>query len=488
MTENNKSSHATGLAAPVRFIWDPVRHFILTENASGIILLIATIAALIWANVSPESYNGFWEIKAKFEVERFSMNLSLREWVNDALMTIFFLLVGLEIKREMLVGELSSFRQAILPVVAAAGGMLVPALIYTGIAGGTEVARGWGIPVATDIAFALGVLTMVGKCVPSSLKIFLAALAIADDLGAVLVIALFYGTQLNTTALIVAGAIFFMLLISNKMGIRSAIWYGAWGLILWISVCFSGIHSTIAGVLLAITIPSWSRIDLNRFRKTIDTISNYLNKREHPENGILSDMRLLGNVAVLNGSVQNIQPLMFTIEHNLGPWVSMIIMPLFALSNAGVPIANVGFSIIHDPLAQGIAAGLVFGKPIGIVLGTWIVIKLGFASLPTKATWKHLWGMGMLGGIGFTMSLFVAGLAVGEGAHLDTARLAILCSSTLAGTAGFLYLKMLPPVDQAVPATAAAKEDKRDTASSEESAAESGQPAPKDNSAAADVK
>nr|MCR5660679.1 Na+/H+ antiporter NhaA [bacterium] len=154
MTENNKSSHATGLAAPVRLIWDPVRHFILTENASGIILLIATIAALIWANLSPESYNGFWEIKAKFEVERFSMDLSLREWVNDALMTIFFLLVGLEIKREMLVGELSSFRQAILPVVAAAGGMMVPALIYTGIAGGTEVARGWGIPVATDIAFA----------------------------------------------------------------------------------------------------------------------------------------------------------------------------------------------------------------------------------------------------------------------------------------------------------------------------------------------
>lgn len=437
-------STSTKLAIPLQRLWNPLKHFILTDTSSGLVLLISTIVALLWANLSTESYSSFWGTHAAISLNGHTLELTLREWVNDGLMTIFFLSVGMGIKREMMVGELSSFRQAVLPIIAAGGGMLVPALIFTAIAGGTEYSRGWGIPVATDIAFALGVLTLVGKRVPASLKVFLVALAIADDLGAVLVIALFYSTTLNLTYLGAAFAIFAMLIVSNRLGVRTLLWYCTWGVGLWLCVLNSGVHSTIAGVMLAITIPAWSRLDLPRFSKTVNTVAAYLKtKRQSPQN-VLSDHKIMSAISQLNMATLRIQPSLFTLETALANWVAMVIMPLFALSNAGVVINNVDPNFLSDPLVQGIATGLIIGKPIGIVCGTWLTIKLGFASMPRLASWAQMWGVGIIGGVGFTMSLFVSGLALVQGSHLNTACLAILCASATAGTIGFTLLRLLP--------------------------------------------
>ncbi len=441
-------SQTTELAAPVRLLWEPLKNFGLTDPASGIVLLSATIVALIWANINAQSYNGFWEIKATIRIGEFALEHSLRDWVNDGLMTIFFLSVGLEIKREMIVGELSSFRQAILPVVAAAGGMLFPALIFLAIAGHTDVAKGWGIPVATDIAFALGAITMVGKNIPPGLRIFLVALAIADDLGAVLVIAFFYSTNINLTALLWAALVFGLLLFSNKMGIKVWIWYLAWGVLLWLCVSRSGVHATLAGVLLAITIPAWTRIDLLRYVRSLRAGYQFLEKRAQTPQQTLGDSRVLNAIDTIDQATMRAQPTLHQIEYAINPWVSFIIMPLFALANAGVAINNVSSDIFFSPLAQGIVAGLVIGKPIGIFLGTFLIVKLGWASLPNHCTWKHIGGMGMLGGIGFTMALFVAGLSVGDPQHMDTARLAILSGSMLACVMGFTYLRMLKPYNK----------------------------------------
>lgn len=434
------------LANPVKVVWEPIKHFMLTDNAAGLTLLAATVLALIWANINAQGYEHLWNTQAAIQIGSHKLELSLRDWINDGLMTIFFLMVGLEIKRELLVGELSSFRQAILPVVAAAGGMLVPALIYTFFAGHTPMANGWGIPVATDIAFALGVLSLCGKSVPKSLKVFLVALAIADDLGAVLVIAFFYTTQLNVTALVAAALIFALLLLSNKMGVRSLVWYLCCGLFLWFAVHASGIHSTIAGVLLAIAIPSWTRLDLEYFKKCLHTAYHDLRPLEHPDDGILADKRILESIVDLNLSTRRIQPPMFTLEHSLGVPVSFLIMPLFALANSGVAIGNIDATIFSDSLAHGIYFGLLCGKPIGIVCATWLIVKLGLSPMPRNSDWAHVWGVGILGGIGFTMSLFVTGLSGVDSSHMDIARLSILAASSSAGILGFTVLRLLKPV------------------------------------------
>ncbi|MBQ7568568.1 Na+/H+ antiporter NhaA [bacterium] len=435
----------TDLAAPVRLLWEPLKSFGLAETSSGIILLAATVAALLWANLCTSGYNGFWETKGTLSIGRFTIEHSLRDWVNDGLMTIFFLSVGLEIKREMLVGELSSFRQAILPVVAAAGGMLIPALLFSWCAWDSDMINGWGIPTATDIAFALGAITMVGKNLPPGLRIFLVALAIADDLGAVLVIALFYSSGINIIALLWAGMLFVFLCLCNRMGIRWWIWYAAWGLFLWFLVSLSGIHATIAGVLLAISIPSWTRFDLPRYVRSLHISYHYLERRSRNYESTLADARLLSAIDSIDRATKFAQPTLHQVESTLSPWVSFVIMPLFALANAGVAINNVSLDILREPLAHGIAAGLIIGKPLGIFLGTFIIVKLGLASLPRYCNWSHILGMGMLGGIGFTMALFVAGLSVHSPQQMDIARLSILCSSFIACIIGFIFLRLQPP-------------------------------------------
>jgi len=434
---------ATQLKRPIRRVLAPIREFIQTESSSGLVLLASTVAAMLWANLWPGSYTSTWETHAAIRLGTWTLDLSLRHWINDALMATFFLLVGLEIKRELLVGELSSPRKALLPVAAALGGMAVPALFFLAVAGGTDAARGWGIPMATDIAFALGILSLLGSRVPASLKIFLAALAIADDLGAVLVIALFYTETIQATALLAAAALFALLLASNWLGIRRVTWYCLLGVGLWLAVFYSGVHATVAGVLLAMALPAWSRLDLPCFRDQIDELAGHLHEHGGARESVLADEDLLARVRHLQHACSRLQPSLHRLEHMLAPWVAMVVMPVFALANAGVALSRLEPGL-SDPLATGIAAGLVLGKPLGIVLGTWVVVRTGLAALPAGTTWIHFWGLGLLGGVGFTMSLFIAGLAIPDAARLDTARLAILAASTLAGVVGFLILRRLP--------------------------------------------
>ena len=386
---------ATRTAAPlIERVLGPFQRFFSTSAASGLVLLACTVVALAWAN-SPwsDSYHRFWEARVTLGAASRGLTLPIHAWVNDGLMTVFFFLVGLEIKREILVGELSSRRSATLPVAAAFGGMIVPAAIYAAINAGGAGASGWGMPMATDIAFALGVLALLGKRIPSGLRVFLAALAIADDLGAVLVIALFYTNTLEWGALGGATIVLAALAVLNRSGARRPLTYALLGVVLWLFVLASGIHATIAGVLLALAIPA------------------------DGENSPLQRM-----------------------EHSLQAIVSFVIMPLFALANAGVPLGDFG-RVLQSPVALGVILGLFLGKPIGITLASHLAVRSGAGELPEGVAWRHIHGAAWLGGIGFTMSLFIGGLAFTNVAMLDTAKLAVLCASTLAGVVGYLLLR-----------------------------------------------
>jgi len=370
-----------------------------SQSLSGLLLLAATIVAMIWANSDArDSYHALWELPIG--------GMSLHHVINDALMALFFLMVGLEIKHELQDGALASVRQAALPIVGAIGGMLVPAAIYTAIAVGSPAARGWGIPMATDIAFALGVMALLGDRVPAGLRIFLAALAIADDIGAVLVIGLFYTSHIAIGALAAVLALVGLLLVCNKRGVRSPWPYIALGLLLWVAVYKSGVHASIAGVLLAFTIPARG-----------------------------------------NSSVEQ------TLEHALQFPVSYGVVPLFALANAGVALPHDLGALMASTAAVATAAGLLIGKPIGIAGAAWIAVRMRWASLPTGATWLGLIGVSLLGGIGFTMSLFVAALAFGTSAHLDAAKLGVLSGSLCAGALGaaLLILGARPPARPTTP-------------------------------------
>ncbi len=368
----------------------PFQRFFATTAAGGVVLLASTAMALVWAN-SPwaDAYHALWDARVTVGAPPFGVTLSLRHWVNDGLMAVFFFLVGLEIKREVLVGELASRRTAALPVVAAIGGMVVPALLYAAVNTGGPGAAGWGIPMATDIAFALGILALLGDRVPSGLRVFLAALAIADDLGAVLVIGLFYTSALAWTALGGVAAMLAALFGLNRGGVRRPLAYALLGVVLWSFMFASGIHASIAGVLLALTIPARARI---------------------------GEVSLL---ARMEGALQGV--------------VAFGVMPVFALANAGVTLGSAAAAVGHSSIALGIALGLVLGKPLGIGLASYAAVRGGLAELPTGVTWRHVLGVGWLGGIGFTMSLFIAGLAFTVPATLNTAKLAILAASVTAG-------------------------------------------------------
>lgn len=440
-----KKRSVVELAEPLKQLISPINKFIQAETSSGVVLLITAAVALLWANLNPESYLWFWGIHASLGIGHYQLDHTFGEWINDGLMTIFFLQVGLEIKREMQVGDLSSFRHAILPVTAAAGGMMIPGLFFTLCAHGTQYANGWGIPVATDIAFALGVITLLGKRVPSSLKIFLAALAIADDLGAVLVIALFYSSHLNLAAIGFAAAIFAVLMACNKSGARSLVIYAVGGFFLWLCVLNSGVHASLAGVLLAITIPTWTSIDRESMCQALeDTRKAIKDAPEESEDGTIADKSLIDSLEQMHEDTTRALPPLIIMERSITTFVQMVIMPLFALANSGVIITKLEPGFLQDTVTHGIALGLILGKPIGITLGTFLTIKLGLADFPRKANWTQLIGVGMLGGIGFTMSLFVSGLALGSGPHLNTAKLAILCSSSIAGMLGFIWLWLHP--------------------------------------------
>jgi len=367
--------------------------FFRSGQVGGFLLLICVAISLVIANTSAkEGFESLLATKLGFGV----LNYSIIAWINDALMAIFFLLVGLEIKRELVEGELSSLKSAVLPVIAALGGMLVPALIYSIFNTSTATAGGWGIPMATDIAFALAIIAMLGKNIPASLKIFLAALAIVDDLGAILVIAMFYTNQIHIEYLLMAGGILALLVLMNYFGVQRLVFYLIPGIFLWYFIHHSGIHATIAGVLLAFTIPT-------------------------NETAVLSPLERL--------------------EHFLTVPVNYIIMPVFALANTNITFQKEMISGLVSPLGLGIIVGLFAGKTIGVTLFSWLAVKLKWANLPSHAGWKHILGLGMLAGIGFTMSIFISLLSFKDDLHISEAKFAILTASVIAGVAGFVFLR-----------------------------------------------
>jgi NhaA family Na+:H+ antiporter len=424
--------------APARQLFRAFQEFTNLEAAGGILLLASTAVALVWAN-SPwaGSYTALWHTTVTVGAGGAVLAKPLELWVNDGLMAIFFFVVGLEIKREVLVGELSAPRQAALPAVAAIGGMVVPAAIYLVFNLGGTGGRGWGIPMATDIAFALGVLALLGDRVPLSLRVFLTALAIVDDLGAVLVIALFYTAKLSLTALAVAGAIFLAMILMNVLRVRHVGVYGILGVALWVAFLKSGVHATVAGVLAAMTIPSVARINTGEFRTRSRQLLDELESVDADPGTHATSGPQQEAIFGLSGLIEQVETPLQRLEHALLPWVTFLIMPVFALANAGVTLgAGIGKALVH-PVTLGVMVGLVVGKLVGVTGFAWVAITTGLAERPSGVTWRQLTGVGALAGIGFTMSLFITSLAFGDAHQLqEHAKLGILAASLVAGGVG----------------------------------------------------
>jgi Na+:H+ antiporter, NhaA family len=430
-----------------------LREFIHDEAFGGILLLVCALVALLWAN-SPwgAAYDALWSTELTLGTVQFHLTESLRHWVNDGLMAIFFFVVGLEIKREVLAGELSSPRQAALPAIAAVGGVLVPAGIFLLLNRGTEGGQGWGIPMATDIAFALGVLALLGDRIPFGLTVFLTALAIVDDIAAVLVIAVFYTAQVHWEALGLAAVILVVLFAANRLGARRPVVYAILGLALWAAVFESGIHATVAGVLLAFTIPANTRIDPGAFLARSRAILQRFERAggsDESEASILTNGARQEALAELEDAVEGAGAPLQRMEHVLHPWVAFAIIPLFALANAGVRIEGDLGAAFGNRVTLGVVLGLVLGKQIGVTLGAWVAVRTGVADFPESVGWRHIYGAGWLAGIGFTMALFVADLAFtdsGEAVLLTAAKVGILVASLIAGIGGWLILRRGSPI------------------------------------------
>jgi NhaA family Na+:H+ antiporter len=419
--------------------------FVHSEVAGSILLLACTIVALAWAN-SPwaDSYFDLLHTYMGVSWGDASFKLSLHHWINDGLMVVFFFVVGLEIKRELVVGELSTFNKAALPVAAAVGGMVVPAALFIVFNSGGVGARGWGIPMATDIAFALGVLAIFGTRAPLGLKVFLTALAIADDLGAVAVIAIFYTEQINILSLGVAAVLLALLFVAIRARMRKGILY----LLIvgvWMAVFSSGIHATVAGILMAMVIPVRPRVDPRRFIDETEERLERIKKMELSEHSLLSDREQLDIVESIHARAEDALPAGLVLEHYLHPVQVWLILPLFALANAGVAIGGDLMTVLASPIALGIIVGLVVGKPVGIGLLSWLAVTSGRGTLPEGVTWAQVAGAGCLAGIGFTMSLFITDLAFDNELLIATAKIGILGASLMSGMLGFAILsKALP--------------------------------------------
>lgn len=420
-----------------------ITQFIRGESLGGIILILATIVAVLWANSGfYDTYHFLWyELKMGISFGDFELNKPLHYWINDGLMAIFFFMVGLEIKREVLGGELSSVKKASLPVIAAIGGMLVPAAIYVAFNyNNPQNIDGWGIPMATDIAFALGLMSLLGDKVPVNLKIFLTALAIADDLGAILVIAIFYTDTIDIQELINAGIFMGVLIGGNRLGIRRTGFYAIIGFAgVWLSFFYSGVHATIAGVLIALTIPVRPKVSEAGF---IDRLNQKLIKfkAEKPnESSLLTNAQahLISGIMKLSDEAHT--PLQ-KLEHALHPLTSFFILPIFALSNAGVHIEGNFFAMLFHPISLGIIFGLVLGKFLGIAFLSRLMVRLKVVSLPEGVSWQHIYGAGLLAGIGFTMSIFISGLAFEDESTIQIAKVGIFAASFIAAVAGMIVL------------------------------------------------
>jgi Na+:H+ antiporter, NhaA family len=427
----------SGSDRPVpRLVLQPLQSFLRTEEASGVLLLAAAVTALVWAN-SPwrAAYDAVWHTQVSIGLGGWSLAEDLRHWVNDALMALFFLVVGLEIKRELLTGELRQPRAAVLPAVAALGGMVVPALVYLAINPSGEPARGWGIPMATDIAFALGVLALVGRGLPASLKSFLLALAIVDDIGAILVIAVFYSGSIALVPLLAAAGLLVVVLVLQRLQVRWTPVYVLLGLGVWLATFQSGVHATIAGVALGLATPAvpFQRpraVSLEAHRVADDTVDDPV----PPDADAHHWLQLAGLTR------EAVSPLA-RAEHLLHPWTSWVVIPVFALANAGVAISGSGLAeAASSGVTLGVVAGLVVGKMVGVTALTWLATRTRMTRLPEGVGWNQLVGVATLAGIGFTVSLFITGLAFQAPAVQDAAKVGILAASLLAGLLGALLL------------------------------------------------
>ncbi|HLW62446.1 MAG TPA: Na+/H+ antiporter NhaA [Flavobacterium sp.] len=428
---------------PIDKLTKPIQRFIQNQKAGGIVLGISVVLALFFAN-SPlsEAYHHFFENKIGFQFNGNSyLEYSLHHWINDGLMAIFFFVVGLELKREIVGGELSNPRKALLPIGAAIGGMVVPALVYIVLNSSSEAQSGWGIPMATDIAFALGVLYLLGDKIPLTLKIFLTALAIVDDLGAVLVIAFFYTSDISTLSLIIGLGFVLIMFIGNKIGIRNVLFYAIIGIIgVWTAFLLSGVHATIAAVLAAFTIPADMKIKESVY---LNKIQNYLNqfKAIDPNDKIptLTNNQLHILEEVKTDTNKIIPPLQ-RLEHAMHPFVTFAIIPIFALANAGVSLNFDWDQLLNTNVAIGVFLGLLLGKVLGIVGFTWLFVKMKIAPFPEGMNMKNLFGLSLLASIGFTMSLFVTSLAFSNEEHITQAKIGIFTASIIGGIFGYIVL------------------------------------------------
>jgi NhaA family Na+:H+ antiporter len=419
----------------------PFQEFARLEAAGGILLLACTLIALIWANSSwSDSYTDVWRTQFTVQFSSFKIDKPILLWINDGLMAIFFFVVGLEIKREALVGDLNQFKRAILPISAALGGLILPALIYLAFNYQGTGEAGWGIPIATDIAFALGVMALLGSRVPTSLKIFLTALAIVDDILAVLIIALFYTAEISWSSLGIGFIILGALITTNLLGVRRPLIYGVLGLALWVAFLKSGVHATVAGVLLAMTVPARTALNPDGFlQRSRDYLDEFEHAADDGESVITNETRqaVIHHLEVIYERVQS--PLQ-RLEHALHPWLVFLIMPLFALANAGVALGSESAANLTESVTLGIIFGLVIGKSTGISIASWLIVRSGLADKPSDVTWGHIYGASWLAGIGFTMSLFIAGLAFNDASLLPMAKIGILVASLIAGVVGATLL------------------------------------------------
>jgi NhaA family Na+:H+ antiporter len=425
-------------AAPIDRLLGPFERFLHVEAAGGVVLLLCTAAALGLAN-SPlgPAYHRFWQTELAVAVGGRALRLSLEHWINDGLMVLFFFVVGLEVKRELVLGELRDPRRAVLPLVAAIGGMVVPAGVYSLLAGAGPAARGWGIPMATDIAFVVGCMALLGPRVPHGLRIMLLTLAIADDIGAILVIALGYATDVHAPALALGAGGIALMVALQRLGVRALGVYAAVGVLIWLAFLHSGVHATIAGVVIGLVTPARPLLAPDASAALLAQSGDALRADAwadaHDRPGRVRTIARAAREAV--------SPLEY-LERLLHPWVGFVVMPIFALANAGVAfdVRDVG-----DPIALAVAAGLFLGKPLGIVAASWIAVATGLARLPDRVGWPAILGGGTLAGIGFTMALFIAGLALPLDARV-AAKVGILMASALSALAGMAILTAaLPP-------------------------------------------
>ena len=424
-------------------ILTPIAEFIHRQTTTGLVLMGTTVVALVLAN-SPvaDFYHHLVEAYARIGIGSWTLELSVHHWVNDGLMALFFFVVGLELKRELLVGELSQPRQAVLPIAAAIGGMVVPALLYWVLHRGGDTAGGWGIPMATDIAFAIGVLVLLASRVPQALITFLVALAIVDDLGAVVVIAFFYTADIAMQWLLAAAGCVLLLCTFNLAGVRRTLPYFLVAVLLWYSLLLSGVHATLAGVIGAFTVPTLPKYDPAAFSSLMRALLDRFDASHRANPDMMRNSELVAVVQTMENGVNSVQPPLQQLEHQWHLPVALLVIPVFALANAGIPLngETISAALMH-PVSLGIMLGLVAGKAIGITLASWLALKLGIGQLPAGTRFSQIVGVSLLAGIGFTMAIFIAELAfAGRPEALLMAKMGVLLASLFAGMLGTLWL------------------------------------------------